>query len=378
MCHRYLLPRTMLSQSLFADSQKKSDIEAKVLEVEIIESHKSVPILSQLGYDLQTTTESNTFLNFPDSFSMQDFDFSVLEGFTADGQDSLMLAQAPTPKASGTHDDINETITMYLSPNSELDLGEFNFLDEPNVESKNGVVSFTPVLPATVSVENGAMGESAESQPRRSKRPRLEPKLEPIDYEDGESSDDDVRYRSSSKKSYSSGLYSDHGGQKKNSKCMTKNAVAARENRQKKKMYIHNLERKVAILTNENGDLQKRLNQSEKEASDLKNEVEYLSAIIANVDGISALVKHVSKAPGISFIGTSLNASGNGSHCKSTSPPVTNDVAVRRSSRIHSKVDNPGICFHVTNNNVSLEFCKMCSSKAKHVIDKKCKVKHST
>uniref|UniRef100_A0A1B6LA87 BZIP domain-containing protein n=1 Tax=Graphocephala atropunctata TaxID=36148 RepID=A0A1B6LA87_9HEMI len=77
----------------------------------------------------------------------------------------------------------------------------------------------------------------------------------------------------------------------KKSKCMSKNALMARINRQKKKKYIEGLESKNTKLEGENEFLKTMLNQRMKEVASLKREAINLQNVIRNSTEIGSLLK---------------------------------------------------------------------------------------
>lgn len=201
--------------------------------------------------------------------------------------------------------------------------------------------------------------------------------------------------------------------------CMSKNAILARENRQKKKEYVTNLEASVEKLNVQNSNLMSKMGSMESEMSDLVAEVEYLKGVIANQSTLSKLIGSVCSTPGVRFY-SSFNVSNK---CSTNVSKDENDNTnfrkrkssvfdgsqenqenvessnvkrgVRRSTRNISnnsvgKSENQekktqghsenqekesktisnsenlmnGICLHVAGDAVSLEFCATCSKMA--------------
>ncbi|KAK3754454.1 hypothetical protein RRG08_021041 [Elysia crispata] len=81
----------------------------------------------------------------------------------------------------------------------------------------------------------------------------------------------------------------------------SKNAIAARDNRLKKKKYIADLENTVLQLKSENDELVKEAVIRRKSVAILQQEVRYLKGVIANQSTLSALLKSVSQTPGINL-----------------------------------------------------------------------------
>ncbi|CAD5118899.1 DgyrCDS7574 [Dimorphilus gyrociliatus] len=74
---------------------------------------------------------------------------------------------------------------------------------------------------------------------------------------------------------------------------MTKAALAAREQRQKKKNYVKTLEETVHNLKEENAALKKSSVQLSKSINELSNEVKYLKSVLANESTLSSLLANL-------------------------------------------------------------------------------------
>lgn len=153
----------------------------------------------------------------------------------------------------------------------------------------------------------------------------------------------------------------------KNDKSMSKNAIAARENREKKKKYINDLEKSVCELTKENTNLKINMKSLETQAGGLREENIYLKSVLSNVESISELIQHMSTTKNVNFIGTSLAVDLKNQQEKPNL--MSPNSIVRKSQRIIDKKNQPGICFHVNNNNVSLEFCRKCNENARQTLN---------
>ncbi|KAH6922810.1 hypothetical protein HPB50_019315 [Hyalomma asiaticum] len=142
--------------------------------------------------------------------------------------------------------------------------------------------------------------------------------------------------------------------------CMSKNAIAARENRIKKKMYVNKLERSVRQLSTENAALKKQTQEMSSEIEELSEEVQYLRSVLCNSDEIAALVRSIrSVRPSLA---TTLK---NGTPMKRER--VDDHDYVCTGGKRRAPVDNRagGVCIHVANGAVSLEFCHRCASKSR-------------
>ncbi|CAL1544983.1 unnamed protein product, partial [Lymnaea stagnalis] len=206
----------------------------------------------------------------------------------------------------------------------------------------------------------------------------------------------------------------------------SKNAIAARDNRLKKKRYVASLEESLKDLKCENEHLSLENEKQKKALMVLKNEVTYLRSVIANQTTLAAILRNVSKTPGVklstSFLNqTTINLSKNNAALEENASddfPVTSSTnstshcdhvkkrRTLRSSKSYSFVESQkipkqkyqkrklmgthlsksvkdtskdhfnecietkkdglaaGICFHVSGETVSLEFCSQCNASA--------------
>ncbi|KAF2899883.1 hypothetical protein ILUMI_06303 [Ignelater luminosus] len=83
-------------------------------------------------------------------------------------------------------------------------------------------------------------------------------------------------------------VYSD-----KKMKCTNKNALMARENRKRKKLYVQNLENEVTKLRDGKRKLNSVLHNQSLIISELQKEIKYLKSVLANSSDISNLVKNI-------------------------------------------------------------------------------------
>ncbi|BFZ11903.1 hypothetical protein BsWGS_14942 [Bradybaena similaris] len=90
----------------------------------------------------------------------------------------------------------------------------------------------------------------------------------------------------------------------------SKNAIAARDNRLKKKKYIADLEKTVSNLQVENERLREQSKKNGNTLCALQSEVSYLRKVLANQSTLSAILKNVMKTPGITLT-TSFNKTKN-------------------------------------------------------------------
>ena len=179
-------------------------------------------------------------------------------------------------------------------------------------------------------------------------------------------------------------------------KCMNKNAIMARENRQKKKQYVQNLERTCEKMRMENFALKANMESKDKQMKSMAKEIEYLRSVIANETGLSALLKNIQNTSGLNFItslgqdkgessqkhgnkrsGDSFDSVSQGEQVKKKRKTCTSSEANNEKSSTFEGPPTPcaspepqssgGVCLHVAYNNVSLEFCSACATSASEV-----------
>ncbi|XP_038078176.1 CREB/ATF bZIP transcription factor-like [Patiria miniata] len=120
----------------------------------------------------------------------------------------------------------------------------------------------------------------------------------------------------------------------------SKNAIAARENRQKKKMYLQTLEDANEQLNEENSRLKTESTQAKKKISSLEGEVQYLRKVLFNQSSLAGLLKKMNQSD--------VRLSFNGDESQQ-------DDASSSSSG--------GLCLHVDGEDASLKFCASCARK---------------
>lgn len=207
----------------------------------------------------------------------------------------------------------------------------------------------------------------------------------------------------------------------------SKNALMARENRLRKKIYVSNLERTVANLRKDNKKLSLITDNQSSLILNLQKEVKYLKSVIANSNDISTLIQNIHQSSGMS-VSSSLdeNLSLKNSYIpkpqhhdfqkleqwkhldtldtlqndslESPSNVISDDFyeelfkndfdlnlpkeemlndfllepEVKMTNNDHNYTltngthnqDDVGVCLHVSKHHVSLEFCSTCSEKA--------------
>ena len=217
--------------------------------------------------------------------------------------------------------------------------------------------------------------------------------------------------------------------------CMSKNAVAARENRKRKKQYVVTLEKQTRQLQTENSGLKEQVAGLKETVGNLESEVAYLKEVLANQSTLSALIGNIQSTAGLEFttslqtqfqfpqnepkkdaptctknetsvtvqvahsveggrpatrgikrLCASAESEGTEDHCVKESIPKS--VCTRARGKQHksdmqlqqdhsycdsatsacpvqaSSTTGAGVCLHVSNRTVSLEFCATCSNSA--------------
>ncbi|XP_048737539.2 uncharacterized protein LOC125652384 isoform X1 [Ostrea edulis] len=133
-----------------------------------------------------------------------------------------------------------------------------------------------------------------------------------------------------------------------------KNAIQAKLNREKKKTYIKNLESDVEQLKSENKTLKDNCNKLQLSHKVMEEELDYLRSVLANQSVLSNLLKNI---PNVKNVKLSSSFSR-----KRQSIDNDHDYPAAKSKR--SKLSSAGVCLHVHQDKVSLEFCSKCSSTA--------------
>ena len=143
--------------------------------------------------------------------------------------------------------------------------------------------------------------------------------------------------------------------------CQSKSAIAARENRERKKRYVAGLESTVHRLKFDNKKLSSNCNTLAKEADSLRNEVKYLRNVLANQSALSSLLNNIPNVAGLSFVGGKItNEVASGKRKSSSEEPIAPKLA--RLSK-QKAIQSTGICLHVSGSRVSMELCAACNDE---------------
>lgn len=211
-------------------------------------------------------------------------------------------------------------------------------------------------------------------------------------------------------------LMPDTNGREKEYRGPNRNAIMAKLNRERKKKHVSELEVMVKDLSKENNELKADRCILKSRVTDLETEVEYLKGVLANQSELSTLLKNV-KATSLSFhssmsVDATIRQNSSTPDKKKRSHSDTTDGPAKPKARKLVKVTNPvcletirspsqrqstrcvrsstqqksalyedamrekassipkGVCLHVRDKKVSLEFCKSCSTKAEAAFKK--------
>lgn len=170
---------------------------------------------------------------------------------------------------------------------------------------------------------------------------------------------------------------------KHGTRCMTQNAINARQNRMKKKQYELNLENTVEQLKNENAELQKKYDEQMEVVQNLSTQVEYLNKVVANADKLGLLLQNIP-----TYLSGSSNVQGLSNNAHTTKKLAStcefdfeklerryldmnqdgrnavgfdHNYACLQSRDANSEA---GVCLHVATNGLAVEMCAICSQSA--------------
>lgn len=154
-------------------------------------------------------------------------------------------------------------------------------------------------------------------------------------------------------------------------------AEKAKEQRQRKKKFVQELQDTIEELKQEKAGLQQVNTQLNDKIGSLQEEISYLKGVIVNQSELAKILRSVANIPGISINCSVLkNDQGEmGKNNKRKCVPagkkgvnLSDENAKKRRMDIEVNGElenNAGVCVHVQSGKVSLEFCPECSKKAK-------------
>lgn len=111
-------------------------------------------------------------------------------------------------------------------------------------------------------------------------------------------------------------------------KVFSKNAMMARENRLKKKLYLESLENDLTKAREENKKLSTVVDNQSFLIADLKKQIKYLKSVVANSNDLGKLIRNIHHSTGMS-VSTSLDKtlSLNSQYVPKRSPPIARKTA---------------------------------------------------
>lgn len=201
----------------------------------------------------------------------------------------------------------------------------------------------------------------------------------------------------------------------KKARCENRNAINARINRERKKAYLHSLEDEVEKLKELNKDYSVKVVDQEATIGDLKEEVLRLKSLLANNKFLSSLVSTLGQVTGLPVSSSLLSKVRQQDGCNPNpnprirsvplglnhpiarsdvnlgsvdmdelSPSISDDTESLFPSLDSADFDfdtdqflpldysdptdfpekNVGICVHINQNRLSVEFCPVCNARA--------------
>ncbi|XP_071497536.1 uncharacterized protein [Diadema antillarum] len=130
-----------------------------------------------------------------------------------------------------------------------------------------------------------------------------------------------------------------------------KNALAARENRLKKKKEWEYLKIQNSSLEKENQALRKDNQEHVETIAELEEQLRYYKSVLVNQSALSNLLQSMNPIPNLSL---------------SSSTPKTKHARLQAAE---TQGMSGGVCLHVNGPQASLEFCSRCSRNAKCSFD---------
>lgn len=173
----------------------------------------------------------------------------------------------------------------------------------------------------------------------------------------------------------------------------SKNAVAARINRMKQKQYVKDLEQKMSRLKREIRGIKRELKEREEKWASSRRQVAYLRGMIANSHQIGSLLRNIRwrniipQGSNIDKTLNELNSDASIDHFPISAshslfdgcfdlleerdnnrimpPPVApqEDEGWALLDVIDPATTEVGVCLHVSNRRISVEFCDECSTR---------------
>jgi len=174
---------------------------------------------------------------------------------------------------------------------------------------------------------------------------------------------------------------------------VSKNAVLARKNREKKKQYIFGLEESVRDLSAKNKELVRGCTEMRNTVASLRREVSYLRGVIENQSELARLLQHIPAAVAsceLNMNDECAERKADGDDIQSLSPSTPDSLCVsvhmeseaaagyqclltehdyaqsemRSVGNDSSRHNKFGVCLHVANEVTSLQLCAACNDNA--------------
>lgn len=146
-----------------------------------------------------------------------------------------------------------------------------------------------------------------------------------------------------------------------------KNAQQAKINREKKKLYIKNLEDDRDNLVKENSKLSSQIGHMTEEMQELQEEVCYLKSVLANASALSGLLKNISNVKDVKLSATFTSRKRG---CENDhSYNISNGRPAKKACVVRKSFEKAGVCLHVSEGEACLEFCAHCSALARKTHD---------
>jgi hypothetical protein len=144
---------------------------------------------------------------------------------------------------------------------------------------------------------------------------------------------------------------------------LNRNALNAKLNREKKKAYIASLEARQTKLCRENSKLSTMIADLTFERNKFANEVQYLRSVLANDSALAHLIS------GINGRNVYLSEQFETSRKRKLSVDDDHDYIPFASSAksSNSSSASAGVCLHVHQSHMSLEFCEQCARMSSKV-----------
>uniref|UniRef100_A0A8D8ZYB9 CREB/ATF bZIP transcription factor n=1 Tax=Cacopsylla melanoneura TaxID=428564 RepID=A0A8D8ZYB9_9HEMI len=165
--------------------------------------------------------------------------------------------------------------------------------------------------------------------------------------------------------------------------CTNRNALMARKNRIKKKMYVEKLENTIQELRSNYESMQKQILEQNEVIARVTKENRYLRNVITNSSGLKQILQGVRLAGLANRVHTTpmtrdpnlnqkVHVTEDAFPSSTTSEDVLDNIKLEALNGVkpdipdHDFSTNPqvGLCVHIINNTLSVEFCETCNESA--------------